>query len=77
MVGHSLRNRRGIGNTGQYCNTTGMAGRAVIIYARELAFCSLGAIVSLMLVLVVTKMMRSGSRFMLAIGSRHRPCNLE
>ncbi|TXT28039.1 MAG: hypothetical protein FD131_3419 [Rhodocyclaceae bacterium] len=77
MIGYATGNKLGIGNTGQYCNTAGMADSTITVDARELAFGIFSSIVSLMLVLVVTKMMRSGSRFMLAIGSRHRPGSLE
>ena len=54
-----------------------MADGTITVDARELAFGRLGAIVSLMFVLVVTKMMRSSACFMLAIARRHRPGNLE
>lgn len=77
MISHAPDNQFGICNTGQYGNATSMASGTITVDARERAFGILVAIASLMLVLVMTKMLGSCPRFMLAIGSRHRPSELE
>jgi len=61
---------------GQRGNTARMTDSAIIVHIGKRSFGKLLAIVCLMLVVVVTEVL-CRSRFVLAIGRRHRPGNLE
>ena len=73
MIGGASGHHLAKGNTDNERGATGMAICTVTVDVSELAFAILDPIISLMLVFVVTKMKRGRRRFVLTIGSRHRP----
>ncbi len=76
MVSYDPGDWKGTTYTGQCSDTPCMTGGAIIVDTGNRTICGLGAIISLMLVLVVTEVLRR-SDFMLAIGRSHRPGNLD